>query len=353
MTKKILASILILISVGIVFFTLGHFIEKRADAKYEEKVSENISDNSSVENDSDEHSKANSSVSESGENFNIKSGSFSNGSSQLPDFKNIDISVKAASVFIKHGDKFSISYELHRDEELVTSEVRDGTLYFTTRGEFTGEKLIHSSYHVTITVPKNSEFENVEIATNLGEIKADGLKYKDGSFESNLGNLELDDQISENIHCYVSAGNVVLTANSQNADVKSEAGNISIDGDFSNDVDIKTSMGNIEFSGNVKNLSKFKSSAGNITVDGDFSNDIEIKTSMGNIDFSGNVKKLGTFETSAGDITADIPDSSIEASCSMGTVMLNGNKMGRNLQKNSGGSLVKLKTNMGTIKINS
>ena len=305
MSKKILILVIILISLGCVLWGIGFCLEYSVRNKIADNILEK--DFPKLPALTEEYS--------NDYDMDIDSQTSNEGFFELPAFKNIYISVKAASVKIKHGDEFSISYQLNEEEEIITAEVKDDTLHFISKGADIGRNPSPPHYNVTLTVPQNHNFQNIEIKTSLGEIKAADLKYKDGYFVSNLGNLEFENQTAENIHCSTDAGNIELAGDAQNANIKSEVGNIYVSGKFSKDININTSLGNIDFLGEIQNSGKFKTSAGNIT--------------------------------------ADVNDCSINAECDLGTVTLNGSKKGRSLKKEGENPFLKLETSMGSITINS
>ena len=91
------------------------------------------------------------------------------GTINLSSFANLQVDVLSADVEIIEGEEFTLSYTLHGREKIRNAEVVGDTLFFTTGFDFKW-KPTKGDWKVTITIPKDTILEKVDIKTVAGDI---------------------------------------------------------------------------------------------------------------------------------------------------------------------------------------
>lgn len=211
--------------------------------------------------------------------------SFNKAQEQVSAFKSLKIDVSAADVTVAYGDDYGISYGFYDDQELKM-ETQDDTFVVTSKNEngfFGVDFRWEESQYVKITVPQDTKLEDVYIHTSAGDI-------------------ELSDVTCKKLDAKSSAGDITLTGNRiESGKITSSAGDIQFTDLDTDDLEIHASAGNAE--GNLAEaLDQYnldlKTSAGEITVDhtnqgnkytttADGNKTLKVKLSAGDVELDG------------------------------------------------------------------
>lgn len=211
--------------------------------------------------------------------------SFNKTQAAVSAFKNLRIDVSAADVAVAYGDDYQISYGFYDDQELKMDAQGD-TLVVTSKndGSFFGIGFLwQESQYVKVTVPEGTTLQDIYIHTSAGDI-------------------ELSKVACEKLDAKSSAGDVTLTGNTiVRGEVASSAGDILFTDLDTDDMEIHASAGNAE--GNLAEaLDQYnldlKTSAGEITVDhtnqgnkyittADGDKTLKVKLSAGDVELDG------------------------------------------------------------------
>lgn len=237
------------------------------------------------------------------------------------DVKNLDFTIYAGKLHIEEGDSFSIEVNSANKVKIV-SEVRDGTWRLREKSDDSadnGNKITvfglninldketnESNYtEVYITLPKDFSADNIKLSVGAGVLKAEKLTAKTGTITIGAGSSSIEEINIE-----------------QNAELKVEAGTLSIDG------------------GSLHN-SKITCSVGSVNIDGSITGESEISTTFGSINLNLEGKEK---------------DYNYNVDCKLGTLTLNGTKYsGINkqiTQKGSASNTMQLNCDMGSITMN-
>lgn len=237
------------------------------------------------------------------------SASDTSGAMELDTFSSMDISVVAADVRIVSGESFSLSYQLHESEALVRAEVDGDTLKFRT--EATGPRISGGDWHVTVTVPADTQLDSLDITTVSGDIEDSGHTCDEASLCTTSGVIQLS-------------------------------------GVTANQLDASTVSGSLGITGSVSELS-VESVSGSIDLDGDFG-EINAQSVSGGCALAGTLEREAEVETVSGRIQVSFPDVSVNAS-SLGSVYKDNSRQGRTFNQHGGSAELNLESISGEIEI--
>ena len=237
------------------------------------------------------------------------SASDTSGAMELDTFSSMDISVVAADVRIVSGESFSLSYQLHENEALVRAEVDGDTLKFHT--EATGPRISGGDWHVTVTVPADTQLDSLDITTVSGDIEDSGHTCDEASLCTTSGVIQLS-------------------------------------GVTANQLDASTVSGSLGITGSVSELS-VESVSGSIDLDGDFG-EINAQSVSGGCALAGTLEREAEVETVSGRIQVSFPDVSVNAS-SLGSVYKDNSRQGRTFNQHGGSAELNLESISGEIEI--
>ena len=113
------------------------------------------------------------------------------GTINLSSFANLQVDVLSADVEIIEGEEFTLSYTLHGREKIRNAEVVGDTLFFTTGFDFKW-KPTKGDWKVTITIPKDTILEKVDIKTVAGDIMMANRDCNSIYAKSIAGEIELN-----------------------------------------------------------------------------------------------------------------------------------------------------------------
>ena len=182
----------------------------------------------------------------------------------------LDIDVSIGDIKIVYGDKASVSYEYpEKLEPVVYWENEVLSVTEKANGRYDGN-VFNDKYAVTITIPQNSDLQNVSLSADMGNIEFDDIAIS-GNFDvdADMGNVELTGISCEDFHADVDMGNIELKKiNCKSIYVSADMGNIQVDGDFES-IEGTCSMGNLEVvTPNENAVIDVSTDMGNCTVNG-------------------------------------------------------------------------------------
>lgn len=146
--------------------------------------------------------------------------------SQIDNVTDINIKVMSADIYLIYGDEYSLKYNLHDREKIKTLDVSNGALNFDTTFNLK-HKVDYGDWYVKVTIPKDSEINNLNLTTVAGDIV-------------------MEDAVVKNAKLKSTSGDIMLTGTFSDVDLYSVAGNISINGTISDCAKIETISGNID-----------------------------------------------------------------------------------------------------------
>lgn len=148
---------------------------------------------------------------------------------------------------------------------------------------------------ITLYVPENSSFDEVEIEVGAGQLKLADILAKELSAEVGAGEMILSDIIVDNIEASVGMGRVSLdNVQVQTLDAEVGMGSLELQGDILQKADLECSMGSIEMTLNGKEEDfnyYLEGAMGNVSIGRDsFSGFAQERTIQNNADKSINVE---------------------------------------------------------------
>lgn len=140
------------------------------------------------------------------------------------------------------GDTIHIS---GKNCDRIQCYVKNGTLYI--RGVGKNKKYIRvNDRELTLTVPADICWEDVEMSAAIGGVEADVLDARKIKLDVDMGNIAINRLTADRLEIEADMGNVELTdAQAGGLDAEVNMGNIDFEGVVDGDIEAKASMGSI------------------------------------------------------------------------------------------------------------
>lgn len=239
-------------------------------------------------------------------------------SEQVSPFRMIDAALDCGDLTIAEGDEYRVS--ISRDERVnVDFSVQDGVLTLENPERFQLLLGTAGKCSVTVTVPRDTKLDRLNASTNLGCVTARDIQAEEMELSSDLGNVTAE------------------TVSAQKASLTTNMGQINAAGLHARELELKDDMGDMEITGvEITELLDFDSSMGSVCIDGRLAN------VSGDCDMGSILLRIDGLEDAY----------SFDLSCDMGTVKLNGEKMGTSYENHGNGRYtVTLDANMGDVEV--
>ena len=215
------------------------------------------------------------------------------------DIEDLDIELGGGSftTIVSDDDNFYVEAEgVHKFQGFV----EDNTLYIKSTSTSRGGS---QKGEVTLYVPENYYFEEVEIDVGAGALWFSNLNAQEASLEVGAGSIALNDPKVQDLDVSIGAGKIDMTGmEAGNLDVEVGAGELIAEGTVLNNADVECAMGNVEIglAGSENDFNYYlEGHMGSIqvgdsgyisggfsqkrTIDNRASKEMEIECSMGNI----------------------------------------------------------------------
>lgn len=159
----------------------------------------------------------------------------------------IDFEFAVGEVEIKNGDRMEVNVE-EMFEKAITSEVKDGVWYI--KDSLISEGKVHSDYspNISISIPRDAVFEQVDIHLAAGLFQVDRLTAEDIFLEVDAGSLKIFKlSAEEQLQMKNGVGEInVYDAKARNLIVDNGIGALSFTGALTGDNKIKSGIGEVE-----------------------------------------------------------------------------------------------------------
>lgn len=170
----------------------------------------------------------------------------------------LDFAFAVGKVEVRIGDVMAVSVE-DMFENAITSEMRNGIWYIEDSLIDSGS--VHSEYspEIVITIPKDTEFEQVELYLAAGVLEADELAAKKVILEVDAGSLKIFKLAAgEALKLTNGVGEIrIYDGNLANVTVDNGIGAIAITGAVTGHNDIKCGIGEVKLSLTDRNSVNF------------------------------------------------------------------------------------------------
>ena len=215
----------------------------------------------------------------------LDDGSVSADTVNLDKFSNIDMELQIMDVTIQRGDFLGISYECSKKEYVPQINVKDDML--TVKQKI--KKKINvgnvKKCKMILTVPDDITLDNIEISTDVGDIKIDNVNGDAFTLESDVGDVKLTGITGEKLSINTDVGDVKFAECSfANSEISTDTGDVKVEGiDDLNKytVDFSTDIGDVKVNG--KNQKKHYWQEASSGDDSEENRNFTISTNIGDI----------------------------------------------------------------------
>lgn len=296
----------------------------------------------------------------------------------LETFRNMDIKIPAAALFLTPSDHFGIEYDLSFSNEVVEDQVVDETYRFTVQlkpMKAIFDWSIRNDY-VRIFYPSDVRFGSVSLIDASGRIEVTPLNADDIFVKSSSGKIIMGGANARSIRIDSTSGSMELqTLTGCEAVIKNTSGSIFIGGvDVTGRLDVATTSGKIELQEIHAQEVSARLTSGGLSVDNcktrrftgrdrsgsfrarrlDTEGGVEFESTSGSIEIEGALAGKSRLSCVSGSIkvTSSLPQDtySYQLSTTSGSSKVNGQKMGTLLNKEAVNHM-ELSTTSGSIRL--
>lgn len=260
----------------------------------------------------------------------------SKGSKELDPFNSIELTVDYADVELVASDRFAIEYCIAGEYGSPVCEVRNNRLIFREPESFKmfhlgfstgnlGLSVSEPRYYVRVEIPKNTNFSDVSLELDSGELEISVLKADRLDIKSEYGNVRLDKYIGTDLNIRMDSGNLsVDTLKADRTEIQNEYGEVTLSDVSGGKLNVKLDSGNCQIGRSDLSDVTITNEFGDVQlgVTGNISSyGFDLYTEYGDI-FIDN-KSQGTFTDDDGDIrykAAGDGKKKISVSCDSGNI---------------------------------
>lgn len=249
-----------------------------------------------------------------------------NESKELETFKNIDMQVEINNIEIIPSDKYKIELRYGQDYGKIDYKIEKNTLIITqeNRKRNFGYDLDfneNNKFYIKIYIPQNTEFDKIDIVSNVANIKLEELYINKLNLSCDVGNTEIN-------KCKINESNL-----------STDTGNMELQGIEASKVEAYGNLGNITIhDSNVSDSLKADNDLGNIEVSGKIYGEIYIGADLGSIELY---------------IDEEKSKYNYSVNCDLGGVEIDGKRQSKDLEvDNNSKNNINLDCNSGNIELN-
>ncbi|MCR4716433.1 MAG: DUF4097 domain-containing protein [Lachnospiraceae bacterium] len=237
--------------------------------------------------------------------FSSKVSNVSNTESFTGDLSDISLDLDAADISIKYGDSIKVDYNMP-ENNVPDISLDNGELTIKDKPE--KNRWIMFGFNsnpvrnVDITIPSNTNLDNLSIVTDAGKINLDGLTGKTAKITSDAGDINFSNITLDSINIESDAGKVNIDKSKlNNFVIDVDAGDVNVNDSEFNSFNIQADAGDIGLSNSTINSFTAESDAGNVEAEDCTINGGSVKTDFGNIELNGDIKNVNT-KTDVGNV---------------------------------------------------
>ncbi len=202
---------------------------------------------------------------------------------ELEAFTNIDLDVNVLDVTIVYGDQYTIAYDCDK-RYIPQYQVKDDTLYVKQSSSTNWNlfSLDNAKCEMTITLPKDTQLDNLNMQVDVGDVKINGIKATSTTMDADVGDVDIDNANMGDADFSMSTGDISLDqVTFTNLKINASVGDVEISTTTSlagYRMDLSTSVGEIEINGQDydDDYENAGTGAGDVTVNNS-TGDIEVK----------------------------------------------------------------------------
>lgn len=214
------------------------------------------------------------------------------GGATLDSFVKADINLSVGDLEIVYGDTFSIDAKGYTEETFPTWKVSGNKLTVTQKNEYVWRPLGVGAFpsddsRLTITIP-NGTMIDLEADLNMGSIRLSDMSFKNIDLDADMGSVKLSGIACENINITAEMGSIDLKSVTFGfGDFDASMGSITLSDITCKSAECDASMGKIEASGAIGSL-EADCSMGSVVVNTDNENaKLDLESDMGSVKVNG------------------------------------------------------------------
>ena len=272
-------------------------------------------------------------------------------------FNELEMDIDVADVEIKQGEGYSVSYNLEewnvpavevKDQKLTIANTDKQTARIGLQFDIFGFHIGPFSWDneqnkITITVPKDTELDDLKLKVSTGNICIDQIQITDYIIEAESGEMVLSNTELGTGSILAEYGNVELKkVEGKECTLNMESGSGSFEDLKLEKLDLNAEYGNVEFDkAEILNLILINSS-GEVILNGFTGDSLDIFAEYGNISIdetTANNLKL-TCESGETNIKllGNLEDYNLDIEVESGTLEINGDEQGEKVKRETGKS---------------
>ncbi|MCL1797982.1 MAG: DUF4097 domain-containing protein [Eggerthellaceae bacterium] len=233
----------------------------------------------------------------------------------------ININIDTAEVRLVEGDSFALEGRYNSFLQSFEVDERDGVLTIK------GKNLAHgwwgvgffdtSGNSLTLTYPKGTNFENVDIKLSLGSLEMRNLDADSLAVNLALGDFNGSALSAQTMNASLNLGSCTLRdlTVTELADFSLDSGSLQLKDSAVNNLSVKNSLGSFEYSGELKGRTKATLDLGSLTFD--LTNREQELSYTIDVDL-GSIRINGKEKGSHVDVSNASPTSTLDISLSLG-----------------------------------
>lgn len=289
-------------------------------------------------------------------------------SQDIDSFTSIDVDLDYYDVDLVPSDKFAVEGAYLSKEGKPLIEVRNDTLTVKDN-EHIGINinidlpgLISYSNHPNIIIyyPENTKLKNVVIQCDSSDLSLENLTAEQAEFDLEFGKLELSGIAANNITIEMDSGECSLKGikAAEKLDISNNFGKTSLEDAEMRILKIDADSGDVTLTNTAFDSGALTLDMGKLTAKGAISKGLKVESNSGEVNVEGKLTGLTDIKSDMGKVSvspgAPKDQFNYELNADMGSVSIGGEKMSGDVTASnvSAANTLKIKTNMGEIKVN-
>lgn len=228
---------------------------------------------------------------------NGKAPAYQTGEEKLDKFDGIKIEASYADVTIQPAEHYGISYNLDERYEF-SYKIENGTLVVSQKsplnmgvdfiwfgiGNSSGINVFKEREFITVYIPTDSEFQNVEVYDDSGSVVCGNFYADTLNVKAEYGDVELEKVGSQNATIIMDSGNLQVASFADgDITVENEYGNVELEDVKAGQIKVKANSGNLEATEIAADFLSVKDEYGDISLQNINTNGVNLTADSGKI----------------------------------------------------------------------
>lgn len=289
-------------------------------------------------------------------------------SQEIDSFSSIGVDLNYYDVDLIPSDRFAVDGTFFSEEGMPDIKVENGVLTVQDKNhrmvniniDLPGLLSTKDNYPaIRIYYPEKTKLKDITIKCDASDLAFENLNAENAEFDLDFGKLDLTNLSAKNVNVAMNSGACTLK--------KITADDLNINNDLGkttlNDAELKTlkidaNSGEISLSGVTADYGELFADMGKIAGRDLTTNGLKVDSNSGEVNLQGKLFGMTDITSDMGAVTvnpgAQKDQFNYELNAEMGSVSIGGDNINGSLISNSGSAAntLKIKTNMGSIKVN-